>query len=70
MVRRMATRSTFDLVNRLHGGRLKRDLARWRAAGESYDAISVRLRDGGLNVSRSTVHRWCREFGIEARKAS
>jgi transposase-like protein len=66
MVRRMATRSSFDLVNRATGGHLKANLARWRKNGESYDAIAFRLRDDGIVISRSTVHRWCRQLGIES----
>jgi transposase-like protein len=61
----MATRSTFGLVNLAVGGHLKLDLARWRKNGESYDAIAFRLRDDGIEVSRSTVHRWCQQLGIE-----
>jgi intein-encoded DNA endonuclease-like protein len=70
MVRRMATRSSFGLVNRVAGGRLKRDLLRWRRAGDSYETIAYRLREKGIEVSRSTVHRWCRELGLEHERAA
>ena len=57
---------TFDLHDRAHGGDLEQRLRAWRAEGETFDAIAWKLKDQGIDVSRSTVHRWCHELGIEA----
>lgn len=57
--------STFALHDRLIGGDLRERLKAYRDEGFSYDEIAFRLRDEGVVISRSTVHRWCQDLGIE-----
>ena len=57
--------STFTLHDRIIGGDLEARLRAMRAEHVSYDEIAYRLRPD-VNVSRSTVARWCIELGIEA----
>lgn len=56
----MARTSSFPLYDELkYGGRLGETLLRWRDAdGLSLDDILVRLREDGVQISRSTVGRW------------
>ena len=61
----MSTPSTFPLHDRLVHGQLERMLRTMRAEGLTYDEIAWRLKPD-VNVSRSTVARWCNDLGIEA----
>lgn len=60
----MAPPSTFDLYDRLLNGRLTNLLADGRAGGLSFEDIAFRLRSEGVEVSASTVRRWCAEQGV------
>lgn len=66
IVRHIMRTSTFDLHDRAFRGDLKKTLRALRSQGLSYDEIAFRLRDEGVAVSRSTVHRWCHQLGIKA----
>lgn len=59
-------RSTFPLHDRLVDGDLKAILTDYRLSGESFVEIAFKLRSQGIEVSPSTVHRWCHDLGIEA----
>lgn len=66
----MPMASTFPLYDRLLDGELPGLLAEWRAASVSFDEIADRLRAKGVQASRSTVNRWCRDLGIETARAA
>ncbi len=55
----------FPLADRLYDGKLAQHLRRWRSDGESFRAISLRMRDDGVEVSDETVRAWCHRLGIE-----
>jgi transposase-like protein len=58
------TGRTFPLYDRILDGELTALLVDWRAEGHSYDEITDRLREMGVQASRSTVNRWCKDLGI------
>lgn len=58
--------STFDLHDKALGGGLRKRIQKARNEGKSYLDIAYELRDDGIEVSPSTLHRWCRELKIEA----
>lgn len=68
MVQRVAARSTFPLQNKAAGGGLEKRIRAARNQGKSYVDIAFELRDAGIEVSPSTVHRWCRELGIQSKE--
>lgn len=57
--------STFPLYDRAAGGRLKVRLRTMRRRGMTFEQIAEKLRTEGINVSTSTVHRWCHQQGVE-----
>lgn len=66
MVRCVVQRSTFPLHDQIAGGDLRDRLAAWRAEDLSFATIALKLHEMDIEVSPSTVHRWCHDLGIEA----
>jgi len=67
----MARTSTFALADKAMKGRLLKLLTDGRDAGEGYEQIARDLSlKHGLDVSSSTVRRWCIRLGLDAVKAS
>lgn len=62
----VAQRPTFPLYDRLVHGDLKTILTDYRLSGESFVEIAAKLQDEGIDVSSTTVYRWCHDLGIEA----
>ena len=62
----MPSTSSFPLVDRIVGGTLRGELARRRAAGESYAVIARWLAvEHQVDLTGETVRQWCRTLGIE-----
>jgi len=58
--------STYPLTDRLLDGKLEEFLRSARAAGESHETITYRLRsEHDIKTSKSTVYRWCLDLGID-----
>lgn len=58
--------ASFDLFDRLMGGRLERRLRSLADEGHTYVRMAERLRsDNDIDVSHETVRRWCLDLGIE-----
>lgn len=61
----MSRTSTFPLHDRALDGKLTKLLTDWRDENLSYAEIAFRLRtEHQMNVSASTVMRWCNTEGI------
>ncbi len=60
----MPPKSTFPTHDAALHGTLEARLRAWRADGETYLAISLKLREMDVSVDPSTVHRWCSDLGI------
>lgn len=66
----MPRTSTFPLYDRAAGGRLKSRLRAMRKKGKTFEQIAEVLHQEGIDVSATTVHRWCHSLGIEQERAS
>lgn len=61
----------FRMADRLAGGKLVKALTTLRAEGLSHDRITrVLFADYGIEVSRPTVARWCRDLGLDEPNAA
>jgi len=59
------TNPTQVLLDRAIDGGLEKFLTDRRAAGDSYAAISLTLRDEhGVTITAETLRQWCRTFDI------
>lgn len=59
---------TFDLADRLTGGKLAELLNGWRTEDPpvTFDEIATRLDSLGITASREKVRRWCAALNEEA----
>lgn len=71
IVRPVANRSTYPLVDRLFDGQLQERLDEWREAGHSFETIARLIHDEvGHEVSGSTVRRWIEDLERNLAEAS
>lgn len=66
----MARQSSFDLYDRILGGKLRQILADLRAEGHSLEEIAFRLRGLDVQATGGTVGRWLKEQNITATTAA
>lgn len=68
----MARPSTFQLHDRLLGGRLTKIItdARDEDPPASFEEIAARLRSQGVVVSGETVRRWAAGIGLDTSKVA
>lgn len=62
----MGTKSTYELYDRILGGRLGDLLSEWRdeVPRPSFETMARRLVAHDVDVTGETVRRWTKELGI------
>lgn len=62
------TSSTYRMANRLVDGRLAEIIAEGRTEGLSWDQISQRLYESGVEANGETLRQWAKALGIDAQE--